>query len=395
MNDGLIILGGQILTPEEVISDGYLRIEGRRLVEVGGERGDLPAGCRAFDATSYTVTPGLIDLHLHGAMGHNVMGAGLAAVMEELPRRGVTAFLPATLTAGPAVVRAALEEMAEIIRHAPKGAAPSGARPLGVHLEGPHLSPQKAGMAIARYFRPLTAEEWEDLQAAARGTIKMVTFAPEEGDGMRLIPRLIQQGVVPTIGHSNATFEQVSRMVELGLAHATHMFNAMRPFHHRAPGVVGAVMYHRAITAQLIADLHHVHPAAMELLFRLKGVDRVALVSDAAPVSGLPPGEYDWDDETRVVVGEDGTCRLPDGTLAGATSFLGENVANLVHAVGLRWTEAVQTATAVPGAALGVKRGRLLPGWMADIAIWDREFQPVATMVEGRWVWQRDNGTSS
>jgi N-acetylglucosamine-6-phosphate deacetylase len=180
-------------------------------------------------------------------------------------------------------------------------------------------------------------------------------------------------------------------MVDLGLSHASHMFNAMGPFHHRAPGVVGAVLYHRQIVAQLIADLHHVHPAAMALLFRLKGADHVALVSDAAPVAGLPPGEYDWDAETRVILRDDGTCRLPDGTLAGATSFLDQNVANLVETVGLGWPEALQTATSVPGDALDVKRGRLRPGWIADLVVWDEDFRPLGTMVEGRWVWRRDS----
>ncbi|MGD8998642.1 MAG: amidohydrolase family protein, partial [Anaerolineae bacterium] len=225
------ILGGEIFTPERVISDGYVLVEGDRLVGVGREAAAFPPGCQVLDASSYRVTPGLIDLHLHGAMGSNVMGPGLAAVAEKLPQRGVTSFLPTTLTADSATVHQALEQMADVIRR-----PPVGARPLGIHLEGPHLSPAKAGMAAARHFRPLTAQAWGDLQASARGSIKMLTFAPEEGDGMRLIPRLIREGVVPSIGHSVATFEQVTEMVDLGLRHASHMFNAMGPFHHRAPG---------------------------------------------------------------------------------------------------------------------------------------------------------------
>jgi N-acetylglucosamine-6-phosphate deacetylase len=218
----------------------------------------------------------------------------------------------------------------------------------------------------------------------------MLTFAPEEGDGASLIPRLIRESVVPSIGHSAASFEQVSTMVDLGLRHASHMYNAMGPFHHRAPGVVGAVLYHREIVAQLIADLQHVHHAAMELLFRLKGADHVALVSDAAPVAGLPPGAYDWGDGTRVIVDHDGTCQRPDGTLAGATTFLDQGVANLAQVVELRWPEALQTATSVPGDVLGVRRGKLRPGWIADVAVWDADFRPVATMVEGRWAWRRE-----
>jgi N-acetylglucosamine-6-phosphate deacetylase len=392
MNNGVVslkaILGGDILTPQRVIADGYVLIEGGRLVEVGAGARRLPADCQVFDASSYWVTPGLIDLHLHGATGYNVMGAGLANVAEELPRHGVTSFLPTALTADPATLRAALEQMAEMVLQPPEGA-----RPLGIHLEGPHLSPKKAGMAAARHFRPLTAQAWRDHQAAASGTIGMLTFAPEEGDAMRLIPRLIEEGVVPSIGHSAATFEQVTEMVALGLRHASHMFNAMSPFHHRAPGVVGAVLYHRQIVAQLIADLHHVHPAAMELLFRLKGADRVALVSDAAPFAGLPPGRYDWDAETRVFVGHDGTCRLPDGSLAGAMRFVNQDLVGLAQTVGLGWPEALQTATSVPGEVLNVKRGRLRPGWIADVVVWDADMQPVATMVEGDWVWER--GTSA
>lgn len=379
------ILGGEIFTPERVILDGYLLIGDDRLLEIGRDPEGLPPDCQLFDASPHRVTPGLIDLHLHGAMGHNVMGAGLKSVVEELPKYGVTSFLPTTLTADAATIHTALGQMAEIILR-----PPTGTRPLGIHLEGPHLSPGKAGMAPARHFHPLTAAEWDNLQSAAQGTIKMLTFAPEVGDSMRLIPRLIRQGVVPSIGHSLATFEQVGRMVDLGLRHASHMFNAMGSFHHRAPGVVGAVLYQRQIVAQLIADLHHVHPAAMELLFRLKGADHVALISDAAPVAGLPPGEYNWDAETRVILGADGACRLSDGTLAGATSFVNQNVVNLVQAVGLNWRQALGSATAVPGDVLKIKRGRLRPGWIADVVIWDDDFRPLATMVEGRWAWIAD-----
>jgi N-acetylglucosamine-6-phosphate deacetylase len=379
------ILGGQILTPECVICDGHLLVENGWVVQVGRQGDAPPLDCDVFDASSFRVTPGLIDLHVHGAMGHGVMGPGLASVARELARHGVTSFLPTTLCAPLAMIRDALKEITGFIRQGSEAA-----RPLGIHLEGPHLSPERAGMADAEHFLPLTGEVWEDLQASAKGAIKMVTFAPEEGDGMHLIPRLLRGGVVPSIGHSDATFKQVGQMVDLGLRHASHMFNAMRPFHHREPGVVGAVLYHRQIVAQLIADLHHVHPAAIELLFRLKGTGRVALVSDAAPVAGLPPGEYEWDGKTPIIVGDDGACRLPDGKLAGATGFLNQHVLNLVQTVGLRWPQALETVTSVPGDVLGVRRGQLRPGWIADIVVWDEAFRPVATMAEGRWVWRRD-----
>ena len=378
------ILAGEILTPERVLHDAVLLVGGDRLIEVGRPAADLPADCEVFDASPWRVTPGLIDLHLHGAMGHTVMGPELSAVADHLPQRGVTSFLPTTLTIGPRDLHASLGQMGQYILK-----PPSGARPLGIHLEGPHLSPRESGIAPARFLRPLTERTWRELQTTARGTIRMLTFAPEEG-GAVLIPRLIDQGVVPSIGHSAATFEQVSEYADLGLNHASHVFNAMGPFHHRAPGVVGAVLYHRSIVAQLIGDLHHVHPAVMELVFRLKGVDHVALVSDAAPAAGGQPGVYQWDADTRIRVHEDGSCRLRDGeTLAGSATFLDEAVANLMQVVGLSWPEALTTATSVPGGVLGVKRGRLRAGWIADLTVWDDDFQAVATMVEGRWVWLR------
>jgi N-acetylglucosamine-6-phosphate deacetylase len=383
--EGWIIRGGKLFTPQRVIPEGYLVVEGDRLGMLGGRAEDIPPDYPVFDASSCWVTPGLIDLHLHGAMGHSALGSGLGSVARELVRHGITSFLPTLLTTDQAAALQSLEETARAI-----AAEPTGASPLGIHLEGPQLSPRKRGMAAGRDVHPLTAQSWHGLQAAARGTIRMMTFAPEEGPDFSLIPRLLEEGVIPSIGHSVASFEQVSEMVDLGLRHASHMFNAMGPFHHRDPGVVGAVLLHREIVTQLIADLHHVHPGAIQLLLRLKGAAHVALVSDAAPVAGLPPGQYPWDDQTQVIIHEDGTCRLPDGTLAGATSFLDRGVANLARVVGLNWPQALLTATAVPGEVLGLKRGRLRPGWIADVVIWDRTFQPVATMVEGRWVWERE-----
>ncbi len=377
------ILGGKIFTPSQTLVNSTLIIENDRISAIE-RRQELPSMAQFFDASNCLITPGLIDLHIHGAMGHNAMGPGLAEVIKYLPRHGVTSFLPTTLTAPPPVIRTALSEMAEIIN-----APPNGARALGIHLEGPHLSAQRPGMANPAYFQPLSQTEWAELQTLTGNSLKMVTFAPEDGHSAAMIPALLQEGVVPTIGHSNATFEQVGDMVRLGLAHATHMFNAMSPFHHRAPGVAGAVLYYEQIVAQLITDMHHVHPGAISVLLKIKGADKITLISDAAPLAGLANGDYNWNDETRATI-KDNTCRLPNGTLAGAATFLDTNVANLLNHLGLSLAEVLPMATSVPGQVLGLKRGQLRPGWLADIAVWDENFQPVATMVEGEWVWQQE-----
>jgi N-acetylglucosamine-6-phosphate deacetylase len=264
---------------------------------------------------------------------------------------------------------------------------PPGARCLGIHMEGPFLSSERPGMATSDWFEPLTWETFLSFQRAARGHVRMLTFAPEVGEAMACIPRLIEADVLPIIGHSDATFEQVTQAVQLGLSQATHTFNAMRPFHHREPGVVGAILYFDEIVAQLIGDGLHVHPAAMAILLRIKGVDRVALVSDAAPLAGLPDGEYEWEHKPLLI--QDGSCRLTDGTLAGAHALLDTGVRNLVNLVGLPLERALVPATRVPAGVLGLRKGRLAPDYDADIMILDEALRPVLTIVGGDVVFSR------
>lgn len=217
----------------------------------------------------------------------------------------------------------------------------------------------------------------------------MITFAPECGEAMRVIPRLVEAGVVPVIGHSDATFEQAAAAVRLGLNHATHTFNAMRPLHHREPGVVGAVMHFDEVFAELVGDGIHVHPAAMDILLRVKGLDRVVLISDAAPLAGLPEGEYEWEHKPVLVSG--GACTLADGTLAGAHALLDTGVRHLVDAVHLPLADALVPATQTPAASVRLNRkGRLAPGGDADVVLLDESLRPAMTFVEGERAWPMD-----
>jgi N-acetylglucosamine-6-phosphate deacetylase len=242
-------------------------------------------------------------------------------------------------------------------------------------------------MAAAEFFRPLTWECVQRFVEAAEGWIRLLTFAPEVPGAMVCIERLVEAGIIPAIGHSDATFDEVARAVQLGLCHATHTFNAMSPLHHRAPGVVGAVLYFEEIVAQLIADGVHIHPAVVELLIRVKGTERVALVSDAAPLAGLPDGEYEWAGQ-RVFV-DDGACRLADGTIAGAHALLDSGVRTLVHRIGLPLSEALTAASLTPAGVLGMRAGRLAPGYAADIVLMDESLQPIRTFVGGAEVFRR------
>ena len=282
------ILNGTIYTPSEKIESGAVLISGGLIRSVGRASDvKVPAEAKVFDARGMSIAPGFVDVHTHGVMGHDSMGIGLAEVIPALPAYGVTSFMATTLTYPRPEVLESLEIMGEIL-----SSPPSGAQCLGIHLEGPHLSPKRPGMATAEWVYPLSAEDFHELQKTADGYIKMITFAPEEGKAMEAIPALIAEGVVPVIGHSNATFDQVQRAVDLGLNHATHTYNAMRPLQHREPGVVGAVMYFDKIYAELIADGIHVAPEMVRLWWRAKGAERGILVTDAMSAAGMQDGEY-------------------------------------------------------------------------------------------------------
>ncbi len=378
------ITGGTVYTPVEVIAPGVVLIEGNTIMAVGAAGvTPVPPEAELIEADGMAVVPGLIDVHMHGLMGHDGMGPGLAHVIRALPAFGVTAFLATTLTLPRDETLASLKTMAAVL-----DTPPPGAQCLGIHLEGPFLSPARPGMATSDWFEPLTWDRFQTFQQTARGHIRMLTFAPEIGEAMACIPRLVEAGVVPVIGHSDATFEQVAQAVQLGLSHATHTFNAMRPLHHREPGVVGAVMYFDDIVAELIADGVHVHPAVMAILLRVKGLEHVALVSDAAPLAGLPDGDYEW--EHKPVFVRDGSCRLADGTIAGAHALLDTGVRNLVRLVGLPLEQALVPATRVPAGVLRLRKGRLSPGYDADVVLLDEALQPVLTIVGGEEVFRRE-----
>lgn len=381
----IALKNAKVYTPHEVIDRAAVLVDETGKITYCGplETAQIPPDTKTIDASGKLVFPGFIDLHIHGLLGYETMGADLGKVIELLPRFGVTSFLATTLTLPEKEIYPRLEAMAAVLADPPQGA-----NCLGIHVEGPHLSPRRPGMANPAWFHPLSLEELERMQPASGNNIRMITFAPEEGEAMELIPRLAADNIVPVIGHSDASYEEVARAVELGLNHATHTYNAMRPLHHRDPGVIGAVLAFPQITAQLIADGHHVHPGAMRVLLNAKGVEGTCLISDAAPFAYLPPGEYGWGDYQLIIDGE--TCQSPEGVLAGAYSLMDRGFTNLIHLVGLTPNEASHCASLTPARALGLeqRKGCLLPGWDADLVVMDADYQIKMTLVGGRIAWQ-------
>jgi N-acetylglucosamine-6-phosphate deacetylase len=374
---------GKLLVGDSLVP-GAVIVEGQSITEVRTDNalGDIPEP--ALEAA--IVSPGLIDLQVNGGFGLEVGGdpAALAALAARLPETGVTAFLPTLVSSDAAAYRTAAAALAVA------WAAP-GARRLGLHLEGPLLAPERAGAhdraRIAGGAATLTAVLDELLVA---DVLRLVTLAPELPGALDLIRRLRSAGVVVSLGHSDASFDEMLAGIEAGAALVTHLFNAMSPFHHRSPGAAGAALVDDRVAVSLIADGVHTHPAALNLALRAKGPGHIVLVTDAIAAAGAPPGTYTLAGEP--VLSDGNVARLADGTLAGSTLTLDQAVRNMVSLAGARRDEALAMVTAVPAGLLGrADLGRLAPGCVADLVLWDADLQVEATFIAGRRVF---NATS-
>jgi len=382
-----VIKNGTVISPFRTIKNGVVIFDDGKITAVGGESEvKMPEGARVIDASGKNVAPGFIDIHIHGGRGRDVMEGSYEAINELakfVASHGTTAFLPTT-------VSASREDLLKAVR-AVKTAmerGTEGAEVLGVHLEGPYINLKKHGAHDAEYVRPPSLDEIKELFETANRTIKIVTLAPEVNGSKELIKELGRLGIVASVGHSNATYGETMNAIKLGLRHAAHAFNEMRSFHHREPGIVGAVLVHGELTAELISDSIHVHPVAMKLLVKTKGTNKVVLVTDAIQAAGMPDGKYKLGKQKVIV--KKGVCRLESGELAGSTLTMDEAVRNAMKSVGLPLRTAIKMAAINPAVAISINKnkGSLKPGKDADIVIIDDEVNVYGTIVKGKVVYK-------
>ena len=381
MRRPILIAGGQVLLPDRRFADAAVVVDQGHIAHTG----PVPAGFdgEIVDVGGGLVVPGLIETHVHGALAHDVMdatAAALAAIGRHLAGHGVTSWLPTTVACpGPT-----LDRILQAVEAAMDGAE-GGARVLGAHLESNFLAAKYKGAQPAEWLREPADAELRAVIAARRTAIRVVTLAPELPGALDLVRELVAMGVVVSIGHSDATYDQALAAVEAGARRVTHLCNAQRPFHHREPGVVGAGLVCDALWSEIIPDLVHVHPAGLQIARRCKGADKLVLVSDAVRGSGLPPGRYELGGQVTLLDGE--SSRLADGTIAGGVIALDRAVANMVAAGGASPAEAFWMASAAPAASLGLTdRGELAPGRLADLAVFGPDFTCRGTMIGGAWV---------
>ena len=376
----LTLTGIEIYTPREVIRPATLEVEGgrvRRISEGVSRRGE--------DLKGALVVPGFIDVHIHGYGGHDTNSGDpdeLLALARLLPRYGVTAFVPTTVTASHEELLRISRAVAEAMKT--QGDRPRGARILGLHLEGPYINPEKAGAQNSSHIRPPDWDEFLQYWDAAEGNIRAVTVAPELPGALEFIKKAVELGVTVSIGHTAATYDEARAAIATGARRATHLFNAMPPIHHRSPGAAVACLLSPEVVVELIADLVHVAGPMLELVWRVAGPERVTLVTDAIPAGGLPDGGYrlgGLDVEVR-----NGVARLENGALAGSTLSLDRAVRNTVS-LGVPLVEALAMATAVPAAAVGAgELGSLEPGKHADFLVLDPEFNLLRVYIGGERV---------
>lgn len=380
-----ILHGGKIITPDGVLEDHALIIESEIIKSIIPiNQADIAKSDLTISTADKWISPGLIDIHVHGSDLSDAMDASPGAV-EKLSRffasRGVTSFLLTTGTASKTDLDLVISSFTS--HPIPR----DGAYPLGIHLEGPYLSEARKGAQPADQLRNPDPSEYQPWFES--GAVRLMTIAPELPGALELIEFGFQQGIQFAVGHSTASYEVMQIAIEKGLRQATHTFNGMNPLHHRDPGVLGAVLTDNRVFAQVIPDGIHVHPAVVKLLVASKGIERTVLITDAIRAAGLGDGDYDLLSQTVTV--QNGVARIASGSLAGSVLTMDQAVRNVMEFCDLPFDQALQMGSLTPAKSLGIEkmRGSISEGMRADITIFDQNYLVERTLVGGEIVYTK------
>ncbi len=358
-------------------------------IEIDGGKiaGVAPYGAKAADADygDLRIVPGFIDVHCHGGYGFDTNDAceeGLRSWAKNLAGEGVTAFLATTITQSEETLCKALANVADVME-----AGCAGAEILGIHLEGPFLNVKHKGAQPEAYIVKPTIEQFQRYQNAAKGNIRYVTMATETDEGFALTRYLAERGIVVSIGHSAATYEQACMAFANGAKSMTHVYNGMAPFHHRTNGLVGAAMRLGTMYGEVICDGNHSTPPALNMFFMSKGADYAIMVSDALMVKGMPAGSGYVFGGNEICVCADGSARLAGSeTLAGSTLKLNEGLRILVEEALVPFNYAIHACTLNPANCLGIaeRKGSIRVGKDADLVVLDRDYSVLQTYCRGK-----------
>ena len=370
-----VLANGRLVTPEGIV-DGWLETAGQTITAIGA--GEPPRRADR-DLAGHWVVPGFVDIHVHGGAGADFSSGrpDHARRIVGLHRRhGTTTMLASLVTGDIDTMVASVASLADLV---------DAGELAGIHLEGPFLAPARCGAHDPGLLRAPEPDLVDRLISAGRTQIRMVTLAPEQPAAIDAIRRLTDAGVVVAVGHTDATYEQTRAAIDAGATVGTHLFNAMRPPHHREPGPVPALLEDDRVSAELICDGVHLHPAVIRWAVRTASARRVALVTDAMAAAGAGDGDYLLGQLTVRV--RDGVARQPDGSIAGSTLTMDRAFRCAVDA-GASVEEAVTMASTTPARALGLadEIGSITAGRQADLVVLDQALRAAAVMAKGSWL---------
>lgn len=382
----LLLIHGKAVIEKEIRESIYIYIEGGKVREIGAA-GEVPSQYAAIETIEVphgqVVVPGFIDVHIHGVGGADTMDAtpdALTTMAKALPGEGTTSFLATTITQKHENIEKALKNAAKYrLQHNAAGQA----EVLGVHLEGPFINKKRKGAQPEEYILNPSIELFARWQELAKCDIKLVTVAPELENGIEFVRYLHENGVIASIGHTDAVYDEVKKAVDAGARQVTHLFNGMRGIHHREPGVAGSALLFKELMVELIADGIHVNPEIIKLVIGSKGADGMILVTDAMRAKCLKNGVYDLGGQDVTVA--DGKALLADGTLAGSILKMNDSFKNTMNFADISLLEAVQMTSVNPAKQLNVfnRKGSIAVGKDADLTVLTEEYQVALTICLG------------
>lgn len=385
MSKSLLITNCRLFDAQDDKQTTSILIEGGKIAQIGQVEPSTKRD-NTLDAQGRIIAPGLIDVHIQGAGGADVLDAkeeSLRTLSQTCARFGTTSFL-ATTVFKPDQENQHINLAAQYV-----GDDLGGANMLGIHLEGPFVSHEKKGMILPDCICPPSLQVLDEILNMTSGHLKIMTIAPELPNSLQIIQRLVDSRTIASFGHSAASYEQTLEGFKAGISHVTHLFNTMAPLHHRCPGPLIAVFETTSVTAQVIPDGVHIHPSVLKFAFDTLGPERIISITDGSQALGLTDGKYVYNGikyESR-----DGTARYKDGTLIGTTLGLNQLLKKFISFTDCPLDVAIKTATENPAKLLGLddKKGSINPGKDADLILLEADFSVHTTIVAGKIVFQR------